>query len=408
MAQSSAGLDLIGGTNTLIDCTVSANIGTAAASDFVAGIYILGTASLNDTIVAGNTGPSGASDIGGLGKASGSNNLIGTGIVSGSNNLLGVTDPLLGPLTFNGGPTQTMVPARRQPGHRRRRQDRCSPRESSPTSGAPADHRRQRRHRRRRERAARPSSSPPRRRGQRNDRPVRRARHVAPRGDRLRQRRPGGGDTIVFSPLLQGAIDLSLGTLPTITAAMTIDGPGANVLTVDGQGQSGILSIGAGANVTISGLTLADGSAAKGGAILNSGGTLALSDCTLSGNTATNGGAIYSTGTTSLTGCTLSGNSATSFGGARVQLPRDDDAHQLHRQRQHGPVVRRARLDRRHQHPACLHRQRQHRHCGCQQFRCRHLPLGHSVANRHDRRRQHRALGRSDIGGPARPRARTT
>ncbi len=127
---------------------------------------------------------------------------------------------------------------------------------------------------------------------------------------------PGGGDTISFAPYVQGVVDLSLGTLPTITASMTIDGPGANVLTVDGQGQSGIFSLGAGANITISGLTLADGSAFKGGAIENTGGKLAVSDCTLSGNTATNGGGIYSTGTTTLTDCTLSGNSATSFGGA--------------------------------------------------------------------------------------------
>ncbi len=115
MAKSSAGLDLIGGTNTLIACTVSANTGTSASSGFVAGIYILGTASLNNTIVSGNTGPSGASDIGGLGKASGSNNLIGTGLVSGSHNLLGVTNPMLGPLMFNGGPTQTMLPGATSP-----------------------------------------------------------------------------------------------------------------------------------------------------------------------------------------------------------------------------------------------------------------------------------------------------
>src|SRR5262249_41127520 len=64
-----------------------------------------------------------------------------------------------------------------------------------------------------------------------------------------------GGDTIIFSPLVKGVIDLSLGALPTLTTAMTIDGPGANVLTIDGQGQSRILSVGAGADVTISGLT---------------------------------------------------------------------------------------------------------------------------------------------------------
>ncbi len=126
---------------------------------------------------------------------------------------------------------------------------------------------------------------------------------------------PGGGDTITFSPLLEGAVDLSLGALPTITTAMAIDGPGANVLSVNGQGQSRILSVGTGADVTISGLTLADGRASTGGGIINRG-KLTLTDCTLSGNTATAfGGGLYNIGTLTMTGCTLSGNTATVLGG---------------------------------------------------------------------------------------------
>src|SRR5262249_22959275 len=111
-ALSSAGLDLIGGTNTLVACTVSRNTGTGAASSYVAGIYVLGAGTtITDTIVAGNTGPAGASDLGGSGTAAGSNDLIGTGSVTGSHNQLGITDPELGPLQFNGGPnpTQTMA-----------------------------------------------------------------------------------------------------------------------------------------------------------------------------------------------------------------------------------------------------------------------------------------------------------
>src|SRR5262249_23096966 len=93
-------------------------------------------------------------------------------------------------------------------------------------------------------------------------------------------------DTITFSPLVMGRIDLTHGALAAITGALTITGPGADVLTIDGQNTSRILSIGTGANVTISGLTLADGSAPRGGGIQN-GGTLSLVDCTLSGNSAT-------------------------------------------------------------------------------------------------------------------------
>jgi predicted outer membrane repeat protein len=97
-------------------------------------------------------------------------------------------------------------------------------------------------------------------------------------------------------------------------------GPGADRLTIDAQGNSSILSASAGAQVVVSGLTLADGSAIKDGAISNAG-TLALADCTLTGNTATagvgpDGGAIFNTGALSLTDCTLSANTSGEDGGA--------------------------------------------------------------------------------------------
>src|SRR5262249_37082718 len=82
-------------------------------------------------------------------------------------------------------------------------------------------------------------------------------------------------DTIVFAPGLTGTLALTLGALPAITASsLTITGPGANLLTIDGQNSSNILTIAAGADVTLSGLTLAHGKApagvASGGAIDNS------------------------------------------------------------------------------------------------------------------------------------------
>ena len=70
---------------------------------------------LTDTIVAGNTNPSDASDIGGT-NVSGSYNLIGTGgsggLVNGVNGnivLTSLTDLGLAPLGNYGGPTQTMA-----------------------------------------------------------------------------------------------------------------------------------------------------------------------------------------------------------------------------------------------------------------------------------------------------------
>ena len=107
------------GTATLIDCTVSGNSGKSGTG----GLYADGYASrpvntyLTDTIVAGNTDSSGASDISKRnGGVSGSHNLIGSGgsggLVNGASGnivLTSLTDLGLAPLGNNGGPTQTMA-----------------------------------------------------------------------------------------------------------------------------------------------------------------------------------------------------------------------------------------------------------------------------------------------------------
>ncbi len=68
------------------------------------------------------------------------------------------------------------------------------------------------------------------------------------------------------------------------------------MVTIDGQGTAGILSVSAGTDVTVSGLTLADGIASQGGAIYNAG-TLSLIASTIANDTATSiGGDIYNTG----------------------------------------------------------------------------------------------------------------
>ena len=93
----------------LTDCTVSGN----SSNDVGGGVHNSGTATLTDTIVAGNTDSTVASDIGGT-NVSGSDNLIGTGGSGGlangvDGNIVGVADPLLAPLGNYGGPTQTMA-----------------------------------------------------------------------------------------------------------------------------------------------------------------------------------------------------------------------------------------------------------------------------------------------------------
>ncbi len=110
------------GTATLTSCTLSGNtiryIGNGSGGG--AGMYNysgpdrMATATLTDTIVAGNSLSGSASDIAGPGASSvtGSYNLIGTGgsggLTTADNNLIDVADPLLAPLGDYGGPTQTV------------------------------------------------------------------------------------------------------------------------------------------------------------------------------------------------------------------------------------------------------------------------------------------------------------
>ena len=97
------------GTVNFIDCTLSGNVAGQGG-----GLYNLGTVTLTNTIVAGNTNTSKvASDIGGPSKVTGTFNLIGTGGSGGltngtSGNIVGVSNPGLGSLGTYGGPTQTI------------------------------------------------------------------------------------------------------------------------------------------------------------------------------------------------------------------------------------------------------------------------------------------------------------
>ena len=162
-----------------------------------------------------------------------------------------------------------------------------------------------------------------------------------------------GTDTISFDADAfdeAQTIELALGEI-SITASVTIEGPGARLLTVDAANANRVFGIGAGntwqtgppgSTTTISGLTLVkgrNGDSNGGGAIFNEDsltlnnctlsvnnavgfggaisnkGTLTLNSCTLSGNGATNGGAITNSGTLTLNNSTLSGNGASNSGG---------------------------------------------------------------------------------------------
>jgi hypothetical protein len=134
-----------------------------------------------------------------------------------------------------------------------------------------------------------------------------------------------GTDTIVFSPSLNGVINLANGQFE-ISSDMTITGPGAKVLSVSGFSNSRIFHVALGATASISGLSLINGQAAledDGGGIVNDG-TLTLDRVIMNNNQAgvgastlvdpadngANGGAIYNGGTLTITHSTIENNFA--------------------------------------------------------------------------------------------------
>ncbi len=141
------------------------------------------------------------------------------------------------------------------------------------------------------------------------------------------------GSTLTFSnSTANGAVNFYDGAVHTINLtsgellinkSLTINGPGANLLTVRrSAGNFRIFNIAAGNfNVTISGLMITNGSSNGGGGILSglnvSGATLTVMGCAISTNAASNGGGIFNSGSgaVAITNSTISGNSTGGFGG---------------------------------------------------------------------------------------------
>ncbi len=122
------------------------------------------------------------------------------------------------------------------------------------------------------------------------------------------------GDTIDATGM-SGAILLTSGEL-FVDKSVTINGPGAANLAVDGNHSDRVFQVANPVTVTISGLTITNGSVVSsdvGGGIYNDGSTLTLSDCAIVANF---GGGIYNGHSTlTVSNCTLSGNSAGVGGG---------------------------------------------------------------------------------------------
>src|SRR5262249_48170026 len=130
---------------------------------------------------------------------------------------------------------------------------------------------------------------------------------------------PVEGDTITFHPSVTGTITLTSGEL-VIGKSMTINGPGAKVLTISGNNASRVFHITGGSSL-ISGLHIANGNTSgAGGGILMDAGTLNLNYCTVAACYAgytSGGGGIFLGGSAnlSLVGSTISGNSTPDYGG---------------------------------------------------------------------------------------------
>jgi hypothetical protein len=134
-----------------------------------------------------------------------------------------------------------------------------------------------------------------------------------------------GADVIDFQAGLKGTINLTTGEL-LISDSLKINGPGATVIKVSGQGSTRDFEVATGTTVTIGGLTIENGRdgdfSGKGGGILNMGVLTVSGESRLTGNFAySGGGAICNLGTVTISGgSTLTGNFAYSEGGAIYNL----------------------------------------------------------------------------------------
>jgi hypothetical protein len=105
------------------------------------------------------------------------------------------------------------------------------------------------------------------------------------------------GDIIGFA--VTGTIGLTSGEL-LVDKSITISGPGAENLAVNGTNKSRVFHIASGQSVTISGLTITNGHVSdSGGGIYNDHAVLTLNDCTISDNSTIGnlGGGIHNDGT---------------------------------------------------------------------------------------------------------------
>jgi hypothetical protein len=295
----------------LYDCTVSNNKAANGGGLGDNG----GSATLVNTIIAGNTAATGP-DIAGAVTANYCLFATTTGAaISGGHNIIG--NPMLGPLANNGGPTQTqalitgspaitagniaLIPTGVTTDQRGAPFDRifginvdigaCEAQSLHLVVNSTAD-------------PVAGNTTP----GQLTLRAAIQLANVNPVLSPITFNLGGGRHTIKLSSTLE---------LSNTVDGLSIDGPGAGLLTISGGGTNRVFLVSTGATAALSGLAIEHGQSSQGGAILDRNGTRSLTNCSVSHNKAPSaeGGGIASDGTLSLTNCTVGPNQALQGGG---------------------------------------------------------------------------------------------
>jgi CSLREA domain-containing protein len=125
------------------------------------------------------------------------------------------------------------------------------------------------------------------------------------------------GDSITFKGNVSGRI-LTVSSL-IIAKSLTIAGPGARVMTIDGQNDHRAFQLDGQAVVTISGLNIIRGNDVNGGGIyVGELSRLTLAASVVAGNEASVGGGIFNGGTLTVVRSTVAGNTASLDGGGIV------------------------------------------------------------------------------------------
>jgi CSLREA domain-containing protein len=128
-----------------------------------------------------------------------------------------------------------------------------------------------------------------------------------------------GLDTITFTLPPSATITLAGSQLPTIIDHLTIDGSTAVSLTISGDNNTRIFTVGGAPAVTLTTLMIEHGRAITGGAIYNDGGSLTIDNSFLGDNSAEYGGGIYNeAGSLTITNSRIMNNFAEYGGGGIV------------------------------------------------------------------------------------------